>query len=255
MKEMEVGCVVSSGVILVYSPTVDGEDDVYLLCQRRDTIAYVEFLRGTLPNEKLEYYFTFMTANERKRLQEYSFEKLWDDLNVNKYTITYRKDFDKAQEHFMALKNIELNEVRAREALWSLPKGRAYQHETMLETALREFHEETHINLSKISILTDPPVVDNYIGTDDNSYQTNYFLAMTDEKILPRYYQLAGIRTSTVSDEMADLRWCSLKEAQKLLADHQWQILNKCANILKKKKLEFRHKPFINFRRYRLPRI
>ena len=55
----------------------------YLLVRRRDSLCYVEFLRGKYKMDKIDYIHLLingMTVEERGRLLMKPFEKLWSDL-------------------------------------------------------------------------------------------------------------------------------------------------------------------------------
>lgn len=74
--------VTSFGVVLSWLPRDDCER-TYLVVQRRDSYAYVEFLRGKYDVRNRQYIvdlFGSMTASERSAILSHSFQKLWDNL-------------------------------------------------------------------------------------------------------------------------------------------------------------------------------
>lgn len=253
--------IVSNGLIIVglESPLMDNQplqSLEYLICQRRDTIAYAEFLRVHLPIEKYAYYFSLMTPFERKQLAENSFDKLWDDLHINKHASIYHRDYGHAKLHFDKMiqsgqlhELLEHTEAKFSEAPWGFSKGWPKDGETPLETALREFYEETHINLSRIEILNLDPIVDLYVGSDGKWYQSNYYMAIINEKVKPTFRSLMGLRQFTVSDEVQNFRWINLLEAKNALENHYYQVLEKAENVLRSVNTwSFCRKPYVNLK-------
>ena len=57
------------------------------MVQRRDTLGYVEFMRGKYNLENINYIydlFKIMTKTERLNILNYSFDLLWNNLWMNK---------------------------------------------------------------------------------------------------------------------------------------------------------------------------
>ena len=75
----------------------------YLMIQRRDTLGFVEFMRGKYNIENISYIFRLfkiMTISERKRIEKYSFDKLWNDLWMNKNTRQYHNEYENSKKKF-----------------------------------------------------------------------------------------------------------------------------------------------------------
>ncbi len=61
---------------------------------------------------------------------------------------------------------------------WGIPKGRKKYGESDLECALREFYEETQINITDIKVLDNiDPVIEIMQGTDGKKYKHIYYIA------------------------------------------------------------------------------
>ena len=164
----------------------------YLLIRRRDSLAYVEFLRGKYKNDNRDYIqllLNGMTIDERGRLLSNTFDKLWDTLWNNQNTRQYRNEYENAKRNFEALKNT--GDVTGRlmsryitdastnwtDPEWGFPKGRRTVQETELKCALREFTEETGFSEKSIHFVPEePPMVEEYTGTNGIPYKQIYFI-------------------------------------------------------------------------------
>jgi 8-oxo-dGTP diphosphatase len=97
---------------------------------------------------------------------------------------------------------------------WSFPKGKADPGEQAAATALREVEEETGISCT--------------LG--DEVGETRYRDNKGRPKIV-RYWHMEPARTThsfTPNDEVDEVRWCSVREAAKLLTyDHDRKLLRK----------------------------
>lgn len=171
------------------------KDDIpqYLLIRRRDTISYVEFLRGKYKMENREYIqllINGMTVEERRRLTAQSFDTLWENLWNSQNTRQFRNEYEAAKRTFEALKNtgdlygrlmiryIEEASTSWEEPEWGFPKGRRAVHEKELDCALREYGEETGLNPRDLHVITDePPLIEEYTGTNGIRYKQIYFIA------------------------------------------------------------------------------
>jgi bis(5'-nucleosidyl)-tetraphosphatase len=94
---------------------------------------------------------------------------------------------------------------------WIFPKGHAEAEESALETALREFREETGV--TGVTLNTDKvfSVAYNFLHKDERIEKTvDYYIGHCDNSKI----------AITQPHEVAELRWCSLDEAAQLLT-HQ----------------------------------
>lgn len=181
--------VYSFGVIPV--KFIDGEPH-FLLIRRRDSLSYVEFLRGKYKLDKSAYIqllINNMTNEERARLLTNTFDTLWNMLWNSQNTRQYRNEYDTAKRIFDTLKNtgdvygklmnryIEEATVSWSEPEWGFPKGRRTLHETEKVCALREFTEETGLRSNDIHLIEDEaPYIEEYLGTNAIRYRQYYFI-------------------------------------------------------------------------------
>jgi 8-oxo-dGTP pyrophosphatase MutT (NUDIX family) len=93
--------ITSVGIIAFRKNTVNGNIE-YLLIRRRDTIGYIEFIRGKYPNNK-NYILNLineMTIGEKNKLLTMTFSELWNDLWGQVVGIQYRGEEKMAREKF-----------------------------------------------------------------------------------------------------------------------------------------------------------
>jgi len=221
--------ITSYGIILFH---VDQNKHLYyLLSQRRDTIEYTEFIRGRYTFQELETFFKNMTFEERERIEKYSFDELWDDLWVDHSNTFYKEIKPRASIRFdtnkYLIEKYLCNTTTCQlEPSWGFPKGRRNSKESEIDCAFREFNEESTLCLNYINLLNTAPVTEVFKGTNDKMYSTVYYIAQTNERLEWKKQKLYGrIRTETISEEISNLRWCTLGEALLLLKPWRQKLL------------------------------
>lgn len=227
----------SYGVILfTIAKSSTGDTELYyLLSQRRDTIEYVDIMRPKCPVSQFRKWASLMSRDERLKLQTYidDFDILWKDLMMRNPYVYDRKYVD-ARDRFLRVKNELLEAIVSTQSHvinphWGFPKGRRNRDEDVVDTALREFEEETCFKSSQIR-----PYVSSHMfsevfnGSDMKEYSTQYFLYETFSK-LPvvyknSYSEIKG-REKTISYEVSDLKWVTFKEALGMLNPRRQRLL------------------------------
>lgn len=208
----------SFGIIYVFVDNVVGKI-WYFICQRRSTIEFAEVLRCGPRKDHLFEYFSVMTQSERELILEIAdnpekFHKVWDDFlldEINFFTKIERKTrkiFDIYSPYLRAL--IELTTSNTIDAPWGFPKGRQRTTDaTRLETALREFHEETKIKIDNVQLLIEDSINYTIRGTDGCIYTTNFFVVNASEMTKPPLIETLNncIHKNYLSNEMKDYKW------------------------------------------------
>jgi 8-oxo-dGTP pyrophosphatase MutT (NUDIX family) len=187
--------VTSLGIILYSKKTSDIE---FLLVRRKNTIGFVEFIRGKYATNDIEYIqelFNVMTEEEINLIQDNNFEYLWEflwmDKKFNKGSNKVKRDFETASNKFNKIRtgygeDNNINIVKFIndkskfyiEQEWGFPKGRRNFNENNFNAALREFIEETGI--TKKDIICSPTSTqfeEAYISYDNISYKNIYYIA------------------------------------------------------------------------------
>lgn len=202
----------------------------YLLIRRRDSLSYVEFLRGkySLTNHNyIQCLMNGMTLEERNRLTTKDFDTLWYDLWNGQNTRQYRSECATAKTTFDTLRETgdsggkklstytEGTTTRWIEPEWGFPKGRRSLHETEMNCALREFHEETGILSDMVTILNEEPLVEQYLGTNGIMYKQTYFLGVCSSDLI------ASVQTDNriMQREVGGIGWFTYDNARDHIRD------------------------------------
>lgn len=203
----------------------------YLLIRRRDSLAYVEFMRGKYKmdnNAYIQLLVDNMSAEEQSRLLTSPFDKLWDNVWNGQNTRQYRNEYDTAKRTFDSLRNtgdiygrlmskyIEDSPKRWNEPEWGFPKGRRTSHEGELVCALREFSEETGISSRVLHIVTGiPTLVEEYTGTNGIPYKQLYYLGACASNTIATHQPSNRV----MSREVGNIGWFPYDRAYELIRE------------------------------------
>ncbi len=233
--------VISYGVIcyqLHYDEATNSVFPKYLMVQRKDSLSYVEFIRGKYDLNNRTYIMKLLTAltpTERDKLVDNDFETLWKDMwckQENESNRNFNKEFVEASEKFQTLQKgyyiksekgdatlfdlqvaIDSTQAEYDETEWGFPKGRRNINEDDVSCAVREFREETGINPKYIRLCQDiKPIEEVFTGSNKIRYKHVYYLA--------RYYtspespKLFDPCNKTQCKEVKDVQWFAYQDAQ-----------------------------------------
>ena len=216
-----------------------------LLIRRKDTLGYVEFVRGRYNINKLKMIqktFNIMTIAELKKIEENDFDYLWNDLwliekGFKSDTNLYAKEYDTSRQRFESLKKGVINSDNEfisldillkmcsrnyTEQEWGLPKGRKNIKENYKQCAIREFEEETGVENYDYELINSPrklgkyPLEELFIGTNDLRYKHIYYIAQCKSEC---NLTLDEDNISQVI-EISDIRWFNYKEALNILRSY-----------------------------------
>ena len=224
---------------------VDNEYRYLMIC-RKDSLGYVDFMRGKYPLHNKEYLMNIineMTVDEKRRILEDDFETLWKNLWGNLLGIQYRGEERTSHDKYNALKEgvmiknklytlkslIEESDTNWECPEWGFPKGRRNYQEKDLTCALREFEEETGYDKNTINIVSNIiPYEEIFTGSNFKSYKHKYFLGLADQSnIEENNYQ---------KTEVSKLSWKTYQECLDSIRPYNLEkisILDKVNNILK----------------------
>lgn len=214
----------------------------FLLIQRRDSLSFVEFIRGKYATTDTEYLirlFKGMTKKEHAKIREANFDELWKTLWGDSHT-THKSDFDASKKRFeQIVSSGQLNEILIKGATewnepeWGFPKGRRNPHESDISCATREFFEETNLRKNQYSLINNiGPVIETFFGSNHVHYCHKYYLAICDPSVNVKFNR----HNSHMIREISDIRWCTLDDAlQKIRPENveKREILLKVARILR----------------------
>lgn len=178
-----------------------------ILVQRRNTIGFIEFMRGKYELGEHDYIiklFNMMTFDEKRILREYdSFDTIRKIIGLGRENI-YKREYDESKVKFEGLRNhedgnliyklLDKSITRWNSPEWGLPKGRrrVWSHgaiigssdgwnkdrEIDIECAIREFVEETGIKYKNLMVYRNvKPLEEVYKGINGVLYKHVYYLA------------------------------------------------------------------------------
>lgn len=174
---------------IVIDKTTINKNIKFLLIQRKNSLGYLEFMRGRYDennNENITYIFEQMTQLEIDDIMKKDFDllwtELWDENNIRNKN--HHKEYTVSKQKFYELRLNKLNYIKQINPIfnfneWGFPKGRREPYESDLVCAVREFEEETNLKENDYTILENcKKIKENLIGTNGINYLHNYFLAL-----------------------------------------------------------------------------
>ena len=198
----------------------------FLLVQRKDSIGYIELVRGKYKLSDLVYIreqVAGTTQKERDKLLTLSFSQLWSDV-WGEENPRYRTDMEQSSQKFKTLCE-GIDESGKRVTLkglieeipcvwetpeWGFPKGRRNPGETDLECAVREFSEETGLSKSSFRVFENmEPIRETFFGNNHIQYSHVYYLAWIPTAVEVRMNQ----QNVVLCQEIGQIGWFSLDEA------------------------------------------
>jgi len=191
---------------------------LFLMVQRKDTMGFIDFVRGKYPTSEpektamLRTYLSEMTCDERRRLRTGNFQDIWDVMWRNHASKSYISEFIECQKKFERLDIAGLldeTECQWTEQEYGFPKGRKNIRETDETCAVREFCEESGYRRHEIRLRTDGPFEENFQGTNGVRYRHVYYLAEVS-----RHVQRPRMDTDNIQQvgEVRNVGWFTLDQ-------------------------------------------
>lgn len=238
---------VTSYGVICYKLCYNKEDNTiypkYLLVQRKDSLSFVEFLRGKYDVNNVSYLlklFSHMTEDERTRIRTMNYEELWKDMwrknHFQEHNRAFNRELNESKAKFDILKKgvyikntstseltfVDMNYIldnsksEFNETEWGFPKGRRNINEDDMTCALREFKEETGIGMRFIRVCTEmKPFEEVFSGTNKVRYRHIYYVAKYQNNIFDEFtYNDPPKITHMNSMEIRDIKWFTYNEAQ-----------------------------------------
>jgi 8-oxo-dGTP pyrophosphatase MutT (NUDIX family) len=195
----------------------------FLLIQRKDSLAFVEFVRGKYTLEDPTYLrvlFENMTIKEREYLLKCNnFDDLWQSVWGEIPTKTHKHDYENSKTKYGQLRTGDMISIEGLiadtksehlEPEWGFPKGRRNPGEEDIQTAVRECWEETGLTRNQLTIIKNLcPLEETFFGSNRVHYCHKYYMAYC------RSDQRVSLDTSNphMRREIGDVGWFSLEEA------------------------------------------
>lgn len=213
----------------------------FLMIQRKDTMGYIDFVRGKYPEndsytkEKLlKVWLNEMTAKEKDKLIKNSFDTIWDDLWVNHESKCYKNEKTLAKIKFESLdikSLVSQSETKYDFQEFSFPKGRKNMREQNIACAEREFLEETGYRKEHYHFIKNYPTIhEEFMGTNGVAYRHIYYLVkMKDNIPSPRIDYTNIVQTG----EVQNIGWFTFEECLALIRPYDTAKSNALQKVYK----------------------
>lgn len=212
----------------------------YLMINRKHSLNYIEIIRGKYDIDNLHYLINsinYITKNEKNLLLTKDFDYLWSELWNNKFIKNgYDNEFEKSKDKFNKLTNgilfnnfinIDFNYIINKckfdfiDTEWEFPKGRKNTNENDLDCAIREFYEETNIDIHNIQPLSFDKIDEVFMGTNYSKYKNIYYLYdIIDDKIIDKK------KNKFQKLEINDVKWLNINECFDKIRDYHFEKKN-----------------------------
>lgn len=191
-----------------------------LMVQRKDSLRFVEFIRGKYTLKDTDYIkqlLSHMTPEERDLLMRYTFPQLWNHVWGTSNPRNYRTDFEQSSQKFQELVSSGLlaQLIEETKSLWStpewgFPKGRRNPYESDIECAIRECIEETGLKRSQLAVFENmEPLSETFYGDNKVYYSHKYFPALVESGTEVSL----SMMNPHMAREIGAIRWMSIDEA------------------------------------------
>lgn len=219
--------ITSYGLIVFRRKSLDDEPEL-LMIRRKDSLGFVEFVRGKYPLTNREYILNIineMTLAERERLRTNTFDELWCELWGGNAGFQYRGEEKVSREKYDNLKNgvtcgqrkfcldelLDEASSEWKETEWGFPKGRRNYNEKDMACGLREFEEETGYPRSKVSIVQNIlPYDEIFTGSNYKCYKHRYYVGTMS-------YEDTDISHEFQRHEVSKCEWKRMKDCLECL--------------------------------------
>ena len=202
----------------------------YLMIQRKDSLAFMEFIRGkydAMDHAYVSRLIENMTNYERDYLRTYTFPMLWNYVWYQTFLPKQTQEYYESKDKFEDLARTKVLDRLLHEAPvvydepeWGFPKGRRRLKEKDVDCAVREFCEETGLQKDDVRVYQDYPAFEEvFYGTNNVRYRHVYYIAELKrshhKKMMPvdpdNIHQLREVR---------QIQWFDAEEVLDHIRDH-----------------------------------
>jgi 8-oxo-dGTP pyrophosphatase MutT (NUDIX family) len=238
---------ITSVGIIAFTIDKQTKDIKYLMIQRKHSVGFVDFIRGkyVLHNKvQIISLLAVMTETEHLRLVTEDFSEMWREMWGGNEDLAARDKLEHLRNGVMTNYNMYTLGDCIKEATsmrkwtqndWGFPKGRKNFNESDLCCAVREFNEETGINETLLSIITNiVPYEEIFTGSNFKSYKHKYYLAYIENG--ETTVNLAGFQ----KEEVGNMEWKTFSSALSSIRDYHVErkdILRNVDMVIKNLKL------------------
>lgn len=190
-----------------------------LMVRRKDSMAYMEFIRGKYKLEDKEFInrlMSNMTIREQQAICTESFDTLWTRLwGVGKDTRSIEYEHSKKLYEQVDRKTIVPSTYTEPE--WGFPKGRRMKGESDLDCGIREFWEETNIPRDAYEVIPSLMFTEVFTGTNNVKYKHVYYVALLKDST---FVNTNSKLTTMQRREISAVAWKTLAECKHITRPH-----------------------------------
>ena len=248
--------ILSYGIFL-YKENKEKKNIDIVMVERKDTLAFIEFLRGKYKSiynvEYIQLLFNRLSIHEKEKLISYEFNELWKMLWIHTDTINRKiqNEYNISEKLFNGLKKgyynkdkefinlqyfIDKSDTNYSCNEWEIPKGRRNKYENNRECAIREFHEETNIDTSFYKLYSNIiPLIEEYTGINNVKYKHVYYIG----KLIKPHELYINEDNKQQYTEIKNIRWVNEEEASSLIRPynhHKQDIVKSFFHFMKEYK-------------------
>ena len=221
----------------------------YLLIRRKNSLNYVEFIRGKYDLNNIDYLeksINFITLDEKNKIKTNDFQFLWNDLWGYENKTNNNSEYMESYEKFISLKKgilIKKNDInilfkldelmnesvyKFKEPEWGFPKGRRNLREKNIDCAKREFEEETNIKTDDYNIINMTPLEEIYLASNNLKYKHIYYISQIKDN-----NQILKIdnKNNSQNIEIGDIRWLMFHNALSIIREYNIEKKNILLNL------------------------
>lgn len=208
---------------------LDDTIEKVLMIQRKDSLCYIEFIRGKYDINNIEYIQILIdkcSIKEKEKLLNKNYNDLWCELwllKENKFNNT--DDYKRGETKFNMIQNgilynndkitlqniIDNSKTRYIDSEWEFPKGRRNNNgESNISCAKREFCEETNYTLDDYELIENLQTFnEDFLGENKVNYRYIYYIG-----ILNNFEKKLFIDENNIDQysEIKDLKWLKKDE-------------------------------------------
>jgi 8-oxo-dGTP pyrophosphatase MutT (NUDIX family) len=232
-------------------PRVNQGQNEYLMIRRKDSLGYIDFMRGKYSVFNKYYILNMlkqMTVLEKERLGKNDFDFVWGELwGHRNVSLQYKNEEVSSRDKYNILVNgvkykddfytlADLIEESNRydiweETEWGFPKGRRNYQEKDFDCALREFSEETGYSVDQLqNVQNIIPYEEIFMGSNYKIYKHKYYLMYMD-------FENTIDTTKFETSEVSKMEWKPFQECVDSIRSYNLEkkrLLAKIHNALTK---------------------
>jgi len=200
----------------------------FLLIQRRDSLGFIELIRGRYKVTDIDYirlHLGGITEDEQRRYRDGPFDVLWNSMWGLNHSHLYKNEFENAMQKWQHIhegikdangKLWTMDELIAsanppkKTPEWGFPKGRRDAQESDYICAMREMEEETGVKENQVICINNiEPLIEAFFGSNHVHYCHKYFIVWVPPNLDIKF----DVENDHMRREIGDIQWFSIDEA------------------------------------------